>query len=387
MPSSPPTGTCCRSAGRRRQPAVVPAGQGGRLRGVRHPCARPSGHGGARSDLDALRPPELRRCAPGAGRAVRGGRGARGRRAAQPAGRRRADVAGRPGPAAPPCAVAPSRGHRGAGVGFRPRRPVDARHPVHGPPRVLQPRQTGLAPARAPVEPGPSRRGDRAVGVRGVVAGRGVRRPPRPARRGAPRLASGLRGRSFRRGGPAHPLPGPRTVPAVPGGDVPPQEPPGPPRRPRPTRRPARAASRPDGRTGRERGGVAGGHRASRPAGARGADRPRARRRSGRAPADRVRPRLPQPLRGLRRPRGGGHGRRDAGVDERCDRAPGGGRPGGAAPRSRRSDGLGGRHWTRARRRGAARARLVAAGHARAGAFTAEHSAQALARAYRRLLP
>ena len=35
----------------------------------------------------------------------------------------------------------------------------------------------------------------------------------------------------------------------------------------------------------------------------------------------------------------------------------------------------------------ALRARLVAAGHARAGAFTAEHSAQALARAYRRLLP
>jgi len=35
----------------------------------------------------------------------------------------------------------------------------------------------------------------------------------------------------------------------------------------------------------------------------------------------------------------------------------------------------------------ALRARLVAAGHARAETFTAEHSAQALARAYRRLLP
>jgi glycosyltransferase involved in cell wall biosynthesis len=33
------------------------------------------------------------------------------------------------------------------------------------------------------------------------------------------------------------------------------------------------------------------------------------------------------------------------------------------------------------------RAELVEAGHERAGLFTAEHSAQALTRAYRRLLP
>ena len=85
---------------------------------------------------------------------------------------------------------------------------------------------------------------------------------------------------------------------------------------------------------------------------------------------------LPQPLRGLRRARAGGHGRRHAGAGGGDDRTPGGRRLGRAAPRSRRRGRLGATRSTAVLDDEALRAELIAAGRARAAELTATRSAR-----------
>ena len=210
------------------------------------------------STADAVRPRRLRRRPPGPGRPLRAGR----RRRSTVARRSLRVVAERTWLAAEAArrrlaARPPRRGHRAAAARV-PRRVVltHARHPVHRLSRSTSPAEAGVAAA------GGAAVGLRAAGVvtapsefvRGtLVAELGV--APDRVQVVPHGLAGRLRQRPRRRGRAPRPLPPPRAVPPLPGGHVPPQEPPprccdvagpaaGPPRAPARADRRLRAAAR-----------------------------------------------------------------------------------------------------------------------------------------------